>query len=98
MEAIGENVLLRQEKPITASTDMGNVSHVVPSFHGAFAIPAAPDILLHNPQFAAAASTDEAHEAALRCAKGLAMLAARMLLDGGVKDAARDDFEHNTEW
>ncbi|KAI0139142.1 hypothetical protein F4776DRAFT_670372 [Hypoxylon sp. NC0597] len=98
MESIGEKVLLRQEKPITASTDMGNVSHVVPSFHGAFSIPAGLDVSLHNPKFAAAASTDEAHEIALRCAKGLAMLATRVLLDVELATRARNDFEHNAEW
>ncbi|OTA59661.1 hypothetical protein K449DRAFT_384992 [Hypoxylon sp. EC38] len=98
MESIGEKVLLRQDKPITASTDMGNVSHVVPSFHGAFAIPADLDVSLHNPKFAAAASTDDAHEIALKCAKGLAMLATRVLLDGELATRARCDFEHNAQW
>ncbi|OTA89494.1 hypothetical protein M434DRAFT_373758 [Hypoxylon sp. CO27-5] len=98
MESIGEKVLLRQDKPITASTDMGNVSHVVPSFHGAFAIPADLDVSLHNPKFAAAASTDDAHEIALKCAKGLAMLATRVLLDGELATRARYDFEHNAQW
>ncbi|KAI1416448.1 hypothetical protein F5Y13DRAFT_153971 [Hypoxylon sp. FL1857] len=98
METIDEKVILRQDKPIPASTDMGNVSHVVPSFHGAFAIPAALDVSLHNSKFAAAASTDEAHDIALRCAKGLAMLAIRVLLNGDLATRARFDFEHNAEW
>ncbi|KAI0888392.1 uncharacterized protein GGS22DRAFT_96664 [Annulohypoxylon maeteangense] len=98
MSLIGEKVLLWREKPITASTDMGNVSQTVPSFHGAFGIPAAPDIALHNPGFAAAASTDEAHEACIKCAKGMAMLAIRVLLDDELAVDARGDFEHNQGW
>ncbi|KAK3900814.1 allantoate permease [Staphylotrichum tortipilum] len=39
--------------PTEASTDMGNVSHLVPSFHGAFPIPTTPDVTAHNPKFAA---------------------------------------------
>ncbi|KAK2041110.1 hypothetical protein LZ31DRAFT_597494 [Colletotrichum somersetense] len=35
MEAIGETIQLHQAKPFNVSTDMGNVSHLVPSFHGA---------------------------------------------------------------
>ncbi|KAI1208154.1 uncharacterized protein F4807DRAFT_154755 [Annulohypoxylon truncatum] len=98
MSAIGEKVLLWREKPVTASTDMGNVSQVVPSFHGAFGIPTAPDVALHNPRFAAAASTDEAHEVCLQCAKGMAMLVMQVLLDDELASNARGDFEHDKDW
>ncbi|KAI1375793.1 hypothetical protein F4677DRAFT_101174 [Hypoxylon crocopeplum] len=98
MAAIGEKILLQQEKPMNASTDMGNVAQVVPSFHGAFAIPAAADVSIHNPKFAAAAGTDEAHGIALKCAKGMAMLALRVLLNDELASKARDDFEHNHSW
>ncbi|KAI0846175.1 hypothetical protein F5Y00DRAFT_150004 [Daldinia vernicosa] len=98
MGRIGDKIILRNEKPVTASTDMGNVSHIIPSFHGAFAISAPPNTSLHNPGFAAAASTDEAHEKALRCAKGMAMLAVRVLLDGELAFKAHSDFQHNHEW
>ncbi|POR35573.1 Uncharacterized protein TPAR_04229 [Tolypocladium paradoxum] len=93
MAQIGEKVQLHQEKPYTASTDMGNVSHTVPSFHGVFSVPTAPDVAIHSPQFAAAAATDEGHAAAIKCSKGMAMLALRVLVDGTIADAARRDFE-----
>ena len=89
----GEKVLLHSEKPYTASTDMGNVSYTVPSFHGAFSVPTAPNVAIHNPQFAAAAATDEGHAAAIKSSKGMAMLALRVLVDGSVADGARRDFE-----
>ncbi|OTB13282.1 hypothetical protein K445DRAFT_320135 [Daldinia sp. EC12] len=98
MERIGDKILLRNEKPVTASTDMGNVSHVVPSFHGAFAISAPPNTSLHNPGFTAAASTDEAHQRALRCAKGMAILAIRVLLEEGLASEAAHDFQHRHGW
>jgi metal-dependent amidase/aminoacylase/carboxypeptidase family protein len=66
-------VQIKQQKPMNASTDMGNVSHLVPSFHGGFIIPAGPEISAHNPGFAACAGTEEAHKAALTCAKGMAV-------------------------
>ena len=93
MESLGSRVQIHQEKEMNASTDMGNVSHIVPSFHGAFVIPTTPDVAGHNPQFAAAAGTDEGHEAALKCAKGMAMLALRVLMDGKIANAAWADFE-----
>ncbi|KZL67286.1 hypothetical protein CT0861_10288 [Colletotrichum tofieldiae] len=92
MAAIGETIQIHQAKPFNASTDMGNVSHLVPSFHGAFVIPTSPDVAGHNPKFAAAAATDEAHTAAIKCAKGMAMLAIRVLTDDLIAEGAKKDF------
>ena len=97
MGTFGSRVQIKQEKPMNASTDMGNVSHRVPSFHGAFIIPAGPEISAHNPGFAACAGTEEAHKAALTCAKGMAMLALRILIDDDLARRARSDFERSDE-
>lgn len=93
MAAFGEKILLEMDKPFNASTDMGNVSHFVPSFHGGIGIPAEPGVAMHNPRFAQAAGTDEAHAAAIKAAKGMAMLGLRVLLDSEVATKARVDFE-----
>ncbi|KIA75540.1 aminoacylase 1-like 2 [Aspergillus ustus] len=74
MEALGRNVLLRNPTAATVSTDMGNVSHEVPGFHGVFGIPTAPNIPGHHAAFAEAAATDEAHAEAILSAKAMAML------------------------
>ncbi|KAL4812155.1 hypothetical protein BDW67DRAFT_178949 [Aspergillus spinulosporus] len=74
MEALGRHVLVRQPTIATTSTDMGNVSHEVPSFHGVFGIPTPPNIPGHHPAFAEAAATDEAHAEAILAAKAMAML------------------------
>ncbi|KAI8934355.1 hypothetical protein NX059_009090 [Plenodomus lindquistii] len=97
MGTIGTRILVHQEKDMNASTDMGNVSHIVPSFHGAFAIPAAPDVSIHNAAFAACAATDGAHQAALQCAKGMAMLALRVLTDEEFARKAKADFDTKDE-
>lgn len=89
--------MLHQEKAMNASTDMGNVSHRVPSFHGAFVVPAKADVSVHNPAFAACAGTDDAHKAALQCAKGMAMLALRVLTDEELAKEARADFAKKDE-
>lgn len=93
MATMKEKVMLQQSRAFNASTDMGNVSHLVPSFHGAFSIPTGPDVALHNPAFAASAGTDEAYAAAIKCANGLAMLAVRVLLEEKTAVAAKEDFQ-----
>jgi metal-dependent amidase/aminoacylase/carboxypeptidase family protein len=93
MALLGLNIKQEDWTPTEASTDMANVSHLVPSFHGAFPIPTTPDVTAHNPKFAACAGTKEAHASALNCAKGMAMMAVRVLTDDGVADGARRDFE-----
>lgn len=93
MAQVGQKVQLHQDKPYTASTDMGNVSHAVPSFHGTFILPTSPGVALHSPQFAEAAASDGAHFAAMESAKGMAMLALRVLAQGDVADGARHDFQ-----
>lgn len=97
MDTFGTKIQIHQEKMMNASTDMGNVSHIIPSFHGAFVIPAEKDVSAHNPASAACAGTDEGHRAALTCAKGMAMLALRVLMDEDVAKRAREDFEQADE-
>ncbi|KAJ4400956.1 hypothetical protein N0V91_008335 [Didymella pomorum] len=97
MDVLGTKVQINQEKLMNASTDMGNVSHIIPSFHGAFVIPAKADVSAHNPAFAACAGTDGGHKAAVNCAKGMAMLALRVLIDEDVARRAREDFKQDSE-
>ncbi len=72
---------------------LGNVSFEVPSFHGAFPIPTDADVSMHHPRFAGHAATDEAHKAAMQCAKGMAMLTLRALSDPKLAEEARKEFE-----
>lgn len=83
---------IKQVDHVPASTDMGNVSYHVPVFHGGFAIPTTPDVSVHNPKFTACARTEKAHMAAMTCAKGLAMLAVRVLVDTDLAQQVLDDF------
>ncbi|MCZ2111421.1 MAG: M20 family metallopeptidase [Dehalococcoidia bacterium] len=53
-----------------ASTDMGNISYLVPSIHPSFAIPAMA--VNHTAGFTEAAATPRAHENTIRAAKALA--------------------------
>jgi len=61
------------------STDMGDVSHVVPSIHPYLAIVGEGQAQCHQHGFAAAAASDEGAEAALAAAKAMARTAIELL-------------------
>ena len=76
----------------SGSTDMGNVSHRVPSIHPILAA-APPHVVIHNPEFAKWAASDLGDRAALDGAKALALTAADYLAEGGLRTAAARAFE-----
>lgn len=92
MGTLGEKVIPRSDDPFTFSTDMGNVSFAVPSFHGAFGIPAAKDAMPHQAKFAEASGTEVAVDVALSCAQGMALLGWRVLTDDDFAAGAWKDF------
>jgi len=73
-----------------ASTDMGNVSYVVPSIHPMFAIPTSA--ANHTAGFTEAAATPEAHRAMLRASSALALTALDAFLQPGLLDRAAEEF------
>lgn len=73
------------------STDMGNVSYILPSIHPMFAIPTGAGN--HHPDFTAAAAKPEAHQAMLTAATALAMTAIDLYTRPELLDAARADFQ-----
>ena len=54
------------------STDMGNVSQVVPSIHPTIAI-APPEVFIHTQEFASAAASEAGHEGLMDAAKAMSM-------------------------
>ncbi|KAL4783346.1 hypothetical protein BJX76DRAFT_348658 [Aspergillus varians] len=89
MGSYGRNVLKRHEKVLTGSSDIGNVSYIVPTLHTMFGIPAADGSYPHHPSFAAAAGTDGAHGEAVVVGKSLALIGWEMLSDEVVFAQAR---------
>jgi len=63
---------------VTGSTDMGNVSHLVPSIHPMIAV-APPQVPLHSAEFAAWTNSAAAQRAILDGARALAMTALDVL-------------------
>jgi hypothetical protein len=62
-------------------TNSGNVSQVVPSFHGLYSIPIKDNAANHTPGFTDAAGTTEAHELTILTSKGMAGVGLRVLMD-----------------
>ncbi len=77
---------------IQGSTDMGNVSHRVPSIHPM--LQAAPlECTIHNAEFATWAGSEMGDAAALDGAKALAMTAIDFLTDPELRRRSREVFE-----
>ena len=74
------------------STDMGDVSHVVPSIHPYVGICDAGESLCHEHRFAERAGSDRGMESMLVAAKAMARTAARLMEDGALLAEARRDF------
>ena len=74
----------------TGSTDMGNVSWVVPSIHPTFNV--GMMALNHTPGFTQISATDAAHEAMLQAAQALAMTGVDLVLDADLLARAQAEF------
>jgi amidohydrolase len=76
---------------LAGSTDMGNVSHRVPSIHPMIAV-SPPSVVIHNAEFAAYAKSEKADQAVIDGAKGLAMTTLDYFASQELRDAAKADF------
>ena len=95
---IGREFFPMQDLPagFAASTDMGNVSHRVPSIHPILAV-APPGVPVHNPEFTRWAASAQGDEAVIDGAKALALTALDLMSDPAMMDAVRRDFEATSE-
>lgn len=73
------------------SSDMGNVSQVVPSIHPTVAI-AGPGVIIHTPEFAQAAASEAGHKGLLDAAKAMAMTVVDMLDKRETLDKIKREF------
>ena len=78
------------------STDMGDVSHEVPSIHPYLGIVDAGAALCHEHRFTAAAGSDRGTRTALDAAKALGRTAVELLADGALRDAVRAEWKAGT--
>lgn len=75
------------------ATDMGNVTHVIPSIHPHFSIPSKDGN--HTKGFAEAAGTPEAQEPTLTAAKALAMTCLSLMRSPETLEKARQQFKQD---
>ncbi len=78
------------------STDMGNVSHRVPSIHPMLGI-APAGVVIHNPEFTRYAASDKGDAAAIDGAKSMAMTALDLMFDANKLAATKADFAATAE-
>jgi amidohydrolase len=87
LEALGRTPRERDDTVGAGSTDMGDVSHVVPAIHPWLAIVDEGAALCHEHRFAVAAAADRGAQAAIVAAKALARTAVEVLVDADLRAA-----------
>jgi amidohydrolase len=92
LAALGRTVPEEENPRPMGSTDMGNVSKVVPGIHPTIAI-APSDVNGHSPEFADYAASASGDRAVVDGAKALAMTAIDILADAGLRARMREEFE-----
>jgi len=91
LKALGEKVRKPDPKAGKGSTDMGNVSYVVPSIHPSIAI--GPRKLAgHSRDFAEASVSERGHEAMLVAAKAMALTSVDLFTDGALMKKVKQEF------
>jgi metal-dependent amidase/aminoacylase/carboxypeptidase family protein len=91
IEALGRTTVMPESKRSMGSTDMGNVSQVVPGIHPGISI-APPDVPIHTEEFREIAKGDSGHAGLLDGAKALAMTGIDVLLSPELRKRMKDEF------
>jgi amidohydrolase len=94
MNTLGRQIQMENDNQSFGSTDMGNVSQLVPSIHPSIAI-APKGIAIHSPQFAEAAASDAGIQGMIDAAKSLAMTVVDLLSSPETIDRVNKEFAEN---
>ena len=89
--AVGEPMIPFPEGQGLGSSDIGNVSQVVPAIHPYISI-CDFDIADHSKEFAEASASERGHEVMLNAAKALAMTAIDLFTDMEMMNRVREEF------
>lgn len=92
MESLERRVTLSEPDGGFGSTDMGNVSQLVPSIHAFVAI-AEKEIAIHSPQFASAAASEAGIKGMLDAAKALAMTVVDLVANPEIVTKVKKEFK-----
>jgi len=88
---LGRHLARSAGTAVAGSTDMGNVSKLVPAIHPMIAA-SPPGVALHSSEFTQWAASAEGQRATIDGAKALAMTAVDVLVNPDLRAAARADF------
>jgi len=94
MQTLGRKVKLSDPSQAFGSTDMGNVSQLVPSIHPHVAV-APEEVLVHSPQFAEAAASEMGIKGMLDAAKALAMTVVDLVANAEIVIKVKEEFGQN---
>jgi metal-dependent amidase/aminoacylase/carboxypeptidase family protein len=92
IEGLGRKVIEPESRRSMGSTDMGNVSAIVPAIHPSITV-APPDIPIHTVEFREMAASKAGHKALLDSAKALAMTAVDVLTDADLRQRMKREFD-----
>ncbi len=92
LTALGRSPRETDDSVGAGSTDMGDVSHALPSIHPWLAICAEGETLCHQHAFASAAASDRGLDTMIVAAKAMARTTAEILLNPALRAAARAEF------
>lgn len=97
-EALGLQFFPIRDLPpgYAGSTDMGNVSHRLPSIHPCLGV-APMNVIIHNAEFARHAVSDKGDQAVIDGAKTLAMTALDLMMDESLRARSKADFDATAE-
>lgn len=91
LSSLGRQVALKARREM-GSTDMGNVTQIVPGIHPSIAI-APKTVLGHSPEFKEAAASEAGHRGLIDGAKAMAMTVLDLVLQPELLARAREEFE-----
>ena len=91
MQSLGRSIRLGGNTMITFSTDVGNVSQLLPTIQPMVAI-APDDVLIHTPQFAKAAASEDGLRGILDAAKAMAMTVVDLLASTETVEKVQEEF------
>ncbi|APR83281.1 Dihydroorotase [Minicystis rosea] len=94
LAALGRTAPEADETVGAGSTDMGDISHAVPSIHPWLAICNRGEATCHQHAFMQCAGSERGQAAMLTAAKAMALTTADLLSDASLRDAVREEFEH----
>jgi len=91
LESLGRKLDIFDSQSPFGSSDIGNVSEVVPSMHPMVAI-ASPPVSLHSTEFASAAASEAGYRGLLDAAKAMAMTVVDIIGRPGVLEKIKQEF------